>query len=123
LENFIIKILEAGIPLAVVAFFIRHWMTLVEDRARTNAMRIEENDQRTRQHLAQVTDKTSREIKEAIHENREEYRLHSTNIKESIDKLSDHVATQNGRVSKIEAELREQVAACKVRQLQHRKDD
>jgi hypothetical protein len=113
MENYVIGnvIVNAGL-LAVAVFFIRHWMNLVEDRARINAMMIRENNISTRQ-----------ELKEAIHENKAEYKSQSSEIKASIDKLSEHVATQNGRVGKIELELKEQVAACKVRQLQHRKDD
>lgn len=117
--NFVIN----GTLLAIAVFFIRHWMNLVEDRARANAMQIKENDVQTRKHLAEVTARTTREIKEAIKENRVEYREQSGEIKVSIDKLSAHVSIQNGRVGKLEMALSEQVAACKIRQTQHRKED
>lgn len=117
--NFVIN----GTLLAIAVFFIRHWMNLVEDRARANAMQIKENDVQTRKHLAEVTARTTREIKEAIKENRVEYREQSGEIKGSIDKLSAHVSIQNGRVGKLEMALAEQVAACKIRQTQHRKED
>lgn len=123
LLNFVIKLLETGIPLVIIAFFVKHWMNLVEDRAKCNAIKIEKNDAETRKHLADVTARTSREIKEAIHANREEYRSQSQEIKHSIDQLSAHVSVQNGRVGKMEVALAEQVATCKQRLLQHRWTD
>lgn len=113
MENYVIgNVVINSLLLAIVVFGIRHWMRLVEDRARTNAMRIEE-----------TAHETKMEIKDAIAENRYEYRQQSSEIKQSIDKLTDRVGLQNGRVGKLETTLAEQVAACKIRQLQHRKED
>jgi len=100
---------------ALAGFFIRRWMAVVEDRGVTNAKNIEANHEITKRRLAEFTAITTRELKDCIHENRDEYRRSCGEIKDSIDKLSAHVATSNGRTGKIEERIAVQIALCQLR--------
>lgn len=116
MDNFVIgnMVWNAGL-VAVAGMFVKKWMKDVETGRETNATAIKANDKDLRERLAKVTERTTSEIKEAIHENRVEYARQSGEIKESIDKLSDHVAVANGRTSKLEAKVATQIALCQER--------
>lgn len=102
-ENVGSLVLNTGLVGAVL-FFGKKWMSKVEQTAETN--RVE---------LATYTAKTHDELKQCIRENRDEYRFTANEIKESIDKLSDHVAVANGRTGKLENRIDVQVALCRER--------
>ena len=116
MDNFVIgnMVWNAGL-VAVAGFFVKHWMSQVEDGRKINAEKIDEDAQWTREQLSKTNERTTREIKEAIHENRVEYARQSSEIKESIDKLSDHVAVANGRTAKLETKVATQIALCQQR--------
>lgn len=101
--------------ITVAGFFIRRWMTIVEERGLNNAAKIEANHETTKQRLAEFTAITTKELKDCIHENRDEYRVSCGEIKDSIDKLSAHVATANGRTGKLEERIAVQIALCQMR--------
>lgn len=101
--------------IAVAGYFIRRWMGVVEERGRINAQNISTNDERNKEKLAQVTAQTTKEIKDAIRENRTEYQKQSDEIKESIDKLAEHISIANGRTGKLEEKIAVQIALCKQR--------
>lgn len=107
----------------LAGFFVRRWMTVVENRGITNAANIEANHEITKKRLAEFTAQTTQELKNAIHENRDEYRRSSSEIKNSIDKLSAHVATANGRTGKLEERIAVQIALCKQRNEGRRSND
>lgn len=107
----------------LAGFFVRRWMTVVENRGITNAANIEANHEITKKRLAEFTAQTTQELKNAIHENRDEYRRSSSEIKDSIDKLSAHVATANGRTGKLEERIAVQIALCKQRNEGRRSND
>jgi hypothetical protein len=107
----------------VAGYFVRRWMAVVENRGITNAANIEANHEITKKHLAEFTAQTTQELKNAIHENRDEYRRSSSEIKDSIDKLSAHVATANGRTGKLEERIAVQIALCKQRNEGRRSND
>ncbi len=48
-------------------------------------------------------------------DNKEEYKERANTIIESINKLSDHVATANGRTSTLETKVATQIALCQER--------
>lgn len=116
MDNFVIgnMVWNAGL-VAVAGFFVKHWMSQVENGRKINAEKIDEDAQWTREQLSKTNERTTREIKEAIHENRMEYARQSSEIKESIDKLSDHVAVANGRTAKLETKVATQIALCQQR--------
>jgi hypothetical protein len=107
----------------VAGYFVRRWMAVVENRGITNAANIEANHEITKKRLAEFTAQTTQELKNAIHENRDEYRRSSSEIKDSIDKLSAHVATANGRTGKLEERIAVQIALCKQRNEGRRSND
>jgi hypothetical protein len=107
----------------LAGFFVRRWMAVVENRGITNAANIEANHEITKKRLAEFTAQTTQELKNAIHENRDEYRRSSSEIKDSIDKLSAHVATANGRTGKLEERIAVQIALCKQRNEGRRSND
>lgn len=109
--------------IGVAGFFVRRWMAVVEDRGITNAANIELNHEMTKNRLAEFTAQTTQELKDAIHENRDEYRRSCAEIKLSIDKLSAHVATANGRTGKLEERIAVQIALCKQRNEGRRSND
>lgn len=65
--------------------------------------------------LAESTKQTTTELKDAIHENRDEYRDTSQRIFDLIKELSDHVAVANGRTAKLEGEVKTQRELCRRR--------
>ena len=116
MDNFVIgnMVWNAGL-VALAGFFVRRWMGDVEDGRKTNAKRIEEGTEWTRKELEKTNDRTTAEIKEAIHENREVYEKQSSEIKDSINALSAHIAISNGRTGKLEERIAVQIALCKQR--------
>jgi F0F1-type ATP synthase membrane subunit b/b' len=65
---------------------------------------------------------TCDDLKEIIERNREEYKEKADGIIESLNKLSDHVATANGRTTKnelaiahLEGIVNTQIAMCEAR--------
>lgn len=101
--------------IGVSGYFIRKWMMVVETRGITNARNIELSHEINKNRLAEFTAQTTKELKDAIHENRDEYRQSCAEIKLSIDKLADHVATANGRTGKLEERIAVQIALCQQR--------
>lgn len=116
MDNFVIGniVWNAGL-VALAGFFVRRWMGDVEDGRKTNAKRIEEGTEWTRKELEKTNDRTTAEIKEAIHENRVEYARQSSEIKDSINALSAHIAVSNGRTGKLEERIAVQIALCQLR--------
>ena len=116
MDNFVIgnMVWNAGL-VALAGFFVRRWMGDVEDGRKTNAKRIEEGTEWTRKELEKTNDRTTAEIKEAIHANREVYEKQSSEIKDSINALSAHIAISNGRTGKLEERIAVQIALCKQR--------
>ena len=116
MDNFVIgnMVWNAGL-VALAGFFVKRWMGDVEDGRKTNAKRIEEGTEWTRKELEKTNDRTTAEIKEAIHENREVYEKQSSEIKDSINALSAHIAVSNGRTGKLEERIAVQIALCKQR--------
>jgi len=102
-ENVGSLVINGGLVGAVL-FFGKKWMSKVEQTAESN--RVE---------LAAYSAKTHDELKQCIRENRDEYRFTANEIKESIDKLADHVAVANGRTGKLENRIEVQVALCAER--------
>jgi len=100
---------------AVAGFLIKNWMIKVEAGREVNAKAISDNDKALREKLEKSTEATAVEIKDAINNNLEEYRRSCSEIKKSIDKLSEHVATSNGRTGKLEERIAVQVALCELR--------
>lgn len=116
MDNLVIgnMVWNAGL-VALAGFFVRRWMGDVEDGRKTNAKRIEEGTEWTRKELEKTNDRTTAEIKEAIHESREVYEKQSSEIKDSINALSAHIAISNGRTGKLEERIAVQIALCKQR--------
>lgn len=116
MDNLVIgnMVWNAGL-VALAGFFVRRWMGDVEDGRKTNAKRIEEGTEWTRKELEKTNDRTTAEIKEAIHANREVYEKQSSEIKDSINALSAHIAISNGRTGKLEERIAVQIALCKQR--------
>lgn len=116
MDNFVIgnMVWNAGL-VALAGFFVKRWMGDVEDGRKTNAKRIEEGTEWTRKELEKTNDRTTAEIKEAIHANREVYEKQSSEIKDSINALSAHIAISNGRTGKLEERIAVQIALCKQR--------
>lgn len=116
MDNFVIgnMVWNAGL-VALAGFFVKRWMGDVEDGRKTNAKRIEEGTEWTRKELEKTNDRTTAEIKEAIHANREVYEKQSSEIKDSINALSAHIAVSNGRTGKLEERIAVQIALCKQR--------
>ncbi len=111
-----------GFLFALVAFFVQRWMNRVEadrieDRAevRRIAEEVSCRAEQTAKSVAEKTAATSQEIKERIEANRTFYATTFTDMKRSIDKLADRVGIQNGRVSKVESDLKSQVKVCEER--------
>lgn len=96
-------IFNGGLVL-LVCFLLKRWVNGIEKTAETN-----------REELAETTAKTTTELKDAIRENRDEYRDTSTRIFDIIKELSDHVATANGRTAKLEGKIYTQMAICHER--------
>lgn len=105
---------NAGL-LAVTGYFVKQWMGKMDKRADVNAENIAKQADITRQELAQFTATTTAELKESIGENRIEYNRRADSIIQSIDKLSDHMATANGRTAKLEGKLDTQLKLCDER--------
>lgn len=116
MDNFVIgnMVWNAGL-VALAGFFVKHWMSQVEDGRKINAEKIDEDAQWTRKELEKTNDRTTAEIKEAIHANREVYEKQSSEIKDSINALSAHIAVSNGRTGKLEERIAVQIALCQQR--------
>lgn len=113
--------INGSLALAVV-YFGKKWMLGVEKTAEKNRNELSEQTCATRKELAEFTAKTTADLKDAIRENRDEYRLKSTEIISSINKLADHVATANGRTTKnelahvcLEGEVKAMIKLCAER--------
>lgn len=88
------------ILVGVSGFFIRRWIVSVEKKGDCNTSEIKEK---------------SEVLFHTIERHRSERRQDIQRIVDSIDKLSDHVATANGRTSKLEIKLHTQMALCRER--------
>jgi hypothetical protein len=96
-------VLNGGL-VVLICFLLKRWVNGIEKTAETN-----------RKELAKTTAKTTDELKNAIRENRDEYRDTSQRISDLIKELSDHVATANGRTAKLEGKIYTQMAICHER--------
>ena len=110
LTNFGYMAINAGLAAAVL-FFGRKWMSGVERTAKEN-----------REEMIKQNQETCDDLKEIIERNREEYKEKADGIIESLNKLSDHVATANGRTTKnelaiahLEGTVNTQIAMCEAR--------
>ena len=98
------KLLLESIIFTIMGGFIKHWINGMEKTTENNKIE-----------LANKTDRTTRELQDAIKYNRDEYHEGINRVVDSIDKLSAHMEVANGRTGKLETRLAEQVAACRTR--------
>lgn len=121
------------ILVAIAGYSVKKWIAGVESKEKENSNSIVANEKYTSDKLAILTKDTSEKLAEftkttmdalqvAIHENRDDFRERTDEIIRRIDKLSDHVATANGRTTKNELAITElagnvktQIALCKDR--------
>lgn len=96
-------VLNGGL-VVLICFLIKKCVSGIEKTAETN-----------RKELTETNARTTTELKDAIRENRDEYRDTSTRIFDIIKELSDHVATANGRTAKLEGKIYTQMAICHER--------
>jgi len=111
-----------GFLFALVAFFVQRWMNRVEadrieDRAevRRIAEEVSARAENTAKSVADKTAMTAQDIKDRIEANRTFYATTFSDMKCSIDKLTDRVGIQNGRVAKVESDLKVQRQVCEER--------
>lgn len=93
-----------GFLVMIIGFFVRRWMNTIDQTRKEDR---EESNKVLMLHTA--------EIKAKIETNRTFYQQTYGEIKTSIDKLTDKIGVQNGRIGHLEIELAEQVTVCKER--------
>lgn len=89
-----------GMLVLIIGFFVQRWMNRVESDRK--------DDRESVEHM-------STDIKERIEANRTFYAQSYSDIKCSIDKLTDKVGAQNGRIGKLETNLESQIKVCEER--------
>ena len=111
-----------GTLFMLVAFFVQRWMNRTEkdreedrEEVRRIANEVAERAEDTAKSVAEKTAATSVDIKERIEANRTFYAQSYTEIKCSIDKLTEKVGGQNGRIGKLEGGLEIQRKVCEER--------
>jgi hypothetical protein len=101
--------------LAVGLYFIKKWMNARENAEVDIRKDIAEKTTTVATDLASRHDRSVSDIKDKIQSNRDFYTQTYGDIKCSIDKLAEHVATTNGRTSKLEGAIETVVARCEER--------
>ena len=123
LDNIVIGgVVVNGILFMLVAFFVQRWMNRTEkdreddrEEVRRIANEVAERAENTAKTVAEKTAATSVDIKERIEANRIFYAQSYSDIKCSIDKLTEKVGEQNGRIGKLEGGLETQKRVCEER--------
>ena len=112
---------NAGL-IAAAGFIIKKWIGDQESKVQKTANDLEEHTKDTSAKLAAFTKETTETLKESIKENREDFKERADTIIDRLEKLSDHVATANGRTTKNEiaisdlaGNVKTQIALCKAR--------
>jgi hypothetical protein len=100
-----------GLLGAGFVYLIKQWMNDV--KAALTKREAAEVD--IKKDIASKQEKSVSEIKEKIAENKQYYTQTYGDIKCSIDKLAEHVATTNGRIGKQESAIQEVVTRCEER--------
>lgn len=122
-------------------YFFRNWMRASTAKTEGNADALAKNTERHSQEIAVLVEKNQQEvknvakelaritadtaatIKDDLKEHRAENKESTDAIKLSIDKLSDRVATANGRTMTNEKDIALQKQRCEDRTIGNRKDD
>jgi hypothetical protein len=136
----------------IAGFFIKKYLDRLENRGRLNAEGVEEAKKKaaegveklrkvTADELAETTKQTAitlekinanmtRELRDAIHENRIEYKEQCVEILKRLDDVNAHMLIANGRTAKnelmivkVEGCLKTQMALCKQRNSGRRSSD
>lgn len=123
MDNFVIgNMAWNAILIATAGFFVKKWITDVESKGKLTAFNLEEHTKDVSDKLAAFTKETTETLKDSIKENREDFKERSDTIIDRLEKLSDHVATANGRTTKNEiaisdlaGNVKTQIALCKAR--------
>lgn len=127
--------------ITVAGFFIKKYLDRLEERGNANAEGVAEAKKKAAEELARVTEHTAvtlekynakitRELKEAIHENKMEYKEQSLEIIRRLDDVNAHMVIANGRTAKneiaivrVEGAVKTQIALCKQRNFGRRATD
>ena len=109
--------------LAVVAFFVKHWMNETEKTVKATASAISVLTMQHSKEIAAVTEKSREEVKLTARELSVDTKEMVHSIIARLEALTDQVRIANGRTSQNELLIKVQEARCQERSRSKRKED